>query len=91
MPESVAQTVISLIAKTKKIPAESITLDSTLDELKIDSLDGLNLFFELEEALDITIPDERAKTMRSVGQIVLELEKLLSSHGAEDSGSALQT
>ncbi len=91
MPESVAQTVISLIARTKKIPVESITLDSTLDELKIDSLDGLNLFFELEEALDITIPDERAKTMRSVGQIVRELEKLLSSHGAEDSGSALQT
>ncbi len=91
MPDTVAHTVISLIAKAKRIPPESITLDSTLDELKIDSLDGLNLFFELEEALDITIPDDRAKTMRSVGEIVGELEKLLSSRGAQNSGTAVET
>ncbi len=91
MPDTVAQTVISLIAKTKRIPPESITLDSTLDELKIDSLDGLNLFFELEETLDITIPDERAKTMRSVGQIVRELELLIASQGSRDTGTAAQT
>ncbi len=91
MPDTVAQTVISLIAKTKKIPPESITFDSTLDELKIDSLDGLNLFFELEETLDITIPDERAKTMRSVGQIVRELEMLISSQASRDAGTAAQT
>jgi acyl carrier protein len=91
MPDTVAQTVISLIAKTKRIPPESINLETTLDELKIDSLDGLNLFFELEEALDITIPDERAKTMRSVGQIVQELEKLIASHGTSGSGAAIQT
>lgn len=91
MPDTVAQTVISLIAKTKRIPAASITLETTLDELKIDSLDGLNLFFELEEALDITIPDEKAKTMRSVGQIVQELEALLSSQGGKDSGATAQT
>ncbi|HYK91809.1 MAG TPA: acyl carrier protein [Acidobacteriota bacterium] len=91
MSDTIAQTVISIIAKTKRISPESITLDSTLDELKIDSLDGLNLFFELEEALDITIPDERAKTMRSVGQIVGELEKLLSGKGAKDSDTAVQT
>lgn len=91
MSNTVAETVVSVIAKTKKIPPETITLDSTLEELKIDSLDGLNLFFELEEALDVTIPDDRAKTMRSVGQIVEELEKLILSHGAQDSGTAVQS
>jgi acyl carrier protein len=91
MADTVAQTVISVIAKTKRIPSETITLNSTLEELKIDSLDGLNLFFELEEALDITIPDEQAKTMRSVGQIVGELDKLIASQRAQDSGTAIQT
>ncbi len=91
MPDSVAQTVISLIAKIKRIPPESVTLDSTLDELKIDSLDGLNLFFELEEALDVTIPDEKAKTMRSVRQIVEGLETLISCQGAGNPGTATQT
>ncbi len=89
MSDSVAETVISVIAKTKKISRETITLDSTLDELQIDSLDGLNLFFELEEALDVTIPDDQVKTMRSVGQIVAELDKLLLSQGAKDSGTAV--
>ena len=91
MPDTVAATVISVIAKTKRIPPETVTLDSSLEELKIDSLDGLNLFFELEEALDVTIPDDRARTMRSVRQIVEELDKLISSQGGEDSGTAVQS
>lgn len=91
MSHTSAQTVILIIAKTKRIPAETITLDSTLEELKIDSLDGLNLFFELEEALDITIPDEQAKAMRSVRQIVEELDGLIASQRAKDSGTAVQT
>ena len=90
MSGTIANTVISLIAKTKKIPPESITLDSRLDELKIDSLDGLNLFFQLEEVLDISIPDDRARTMQSVGQIVDELEKLSLSKDAASSGPAHQ-
>ena len=57
MSDTVTRKVIALVAKTKKIAPEAITLDSTLEELKLDSLDGLNLFFELEEAFDLSIPD----------------------------------
>jgi acyl carrier protein len=78
MSDTVAQKVIAAIAKTKKIPAETITLDSTLDELKIDSLDGLNLFFDLEETLDISIPDDKAMTMRNVREIVDGIERLVA-------------
>jgi len=87
MSETVAQKVISVIASTKKIPAESITLDSTLEELKIDSLEGLRVFFELERAFDITIPDDQAQNLRSVRQIVEGLENLLCSQGSAPSGS----
>ncbi len=87
MPETVAETVIAVIAKTKKVPPETVSMDSSLEELRIDSLDGLNMFFELEEALDVTIPDDKAKTMRSVRQIVEELEKLVSSQRAKGSGA----
>ncbi len=87
MPDTVAETVIAVIAKTKKVPPETVSMDSSLEELRIDSLDGLNMFFELEEALDVTIPDDKAKTMRSVRQIVEELEKLVSSQRAKGSGA----
>ena len=91
MSDAVAQKVIAAIAKMKRIPEDSVTLDSSLEELKIDSLDGLNLFFELEEAFDINIPDEGAKQMRSVRQIVEGLDRLIAEKGAADSGSPIQT
>jgi len=82
-PGSVAQTVIAAIAKAKKVPVENVTLDSTLEELQIDSLDGLNLFFELEEAFDLNIPDDKAKAMRSVRDIVEGLEQLIADKPAQ--------
>jgi acyl carrier protein len=70
--------VIASIAKVKKISPEAVTLDSSFEELKMDSLDGLDLFFELEEAFDLTIPDDRARSLRTVRDIVAAVEKLLS-------------
>ena len=78
MPKDIAETVIASIAKLKNIPLHTVTLDSTFEELKMDSLDGLDLFFELEEAFDLTIPDDRARSLRTVRNIVEEVEKLLS-------------
>ncbi len=89
--EMVTRKVIAAIAKIKQIDPETITLDTTLEELKIDSLDGLNLFFNLEDDFDITIPDAQARSMRSVRQIIEGLEQLLSSHDAANPGPAAQT
>ena len=89
MPDSVAEKVIAIIAKAKKIPAESVSIDSTFEELKIDSLDGLNVFFEIEEAFDLSIPDEKARGMRSVREVVEALDQLLS--GQENGGKPVST
>jgi acyl carrier protein len=70
--------VLASIAKIKGISPGNIGLDSTFEALKMDSLDGLDLFFELEDAFDLTIPDERARSLRTVRNIVEEIEKLLS-------------
>ena len=85
----VANKVLEVIAKSKRIPRESVTLDSTLEELKIDSLDGLNLFFDLEEAFDVTIPDDKARTMRTVREIVEGLKQLVAGKSAPDAASSL--
>ena len=69
--------VIASIAEVKKIAPESVRLDSTFEELRMDSLDGLDLFFQLEEAFDLTIPDDRARSLRTVRNIVEEIEQLL--------------
>lgn len=86
MSDTVTQKVIAAIAKTKKIAQDDISLDSTFEELKVDSLDGLNVFFELEEIFDIDIPDDRAREMRSVRDVVEGLEKLLAERAGPSVG-----
>jgi len=91
MSDAVTQRVISVIAKTRKIPPETISLDASLEELGIDSLDGLNLIFELEEEFDISIPDEKVLHMSNVRQIVDGLQKLLSEGDTMDTGAVAQS
>ena len=71
--------VIELIAQKKRIPAESISIDSTFLDLGIDSLDGMDLLFNFEEAFKLTIPDEAAQQMRSVRQVVEALRAAIAS------------
>jgi len=69
--------VIRIIAYTQRMPPEAISLDSTFEELKIDSLDGINIVFALENEFGINIPDEGVQDMRSVRGAVEGVRKLL--------------
>ena len=77
-----ASRVAAVIAKTQKIPLESVTLDKTFEELKIDSLDGINLLFAVESEFDIDIPDDAARQIRSVREMVEGIEKLIAAKAA---------
>jgi acyl carrier protein len=75
----VASRCIEIIAKSKGIPPDSVTLASTFEELNIDSLDKINISFEVEEAFNIDIPDEALGTIRTVGDMVDGVTKLQSA------------
>ncbi len=81
--------VIRVIAQTQRLPVDSITINSTFEQLNIDSLDGINIIFALENEFGIEIPDEGLRTMRSLREIVNGVRKLMveRSHGAS-SGAA---
>lgn len=76
--ETVAERVIRVFAAFKKVPPEEIKSDTTFEELGLDSLDGLNLIFELEEEFGIMVPDDKVESMRSVSQVVEGVEYLLA-------------
>ena len=80
--DDIAQRCIEIIAKSKSIPADSITLDSTFDELNIDSLDKINISFEVEEAFSIEIPDEALGTIKTVGDMVRGVAQLRENHSS---------
>jgi acyl carrier protein len=83
LPQDVVSRVMETIAKTQKIPVESVTLDKTFEELKIDSLDGINILFALEEEFKIDVPDEAARQILSVQAAVDGIQKLLDVAPAE--------
>ena len=73
--------VIQVIAQTQRIPAESISLDSSFEQLKIDSLDGINIVFAIENEFGINIPDEGVQNLHSVRQTVDGVRKLVEEKG----------
>jgi acyl carrier protein len=76
MSDAVAEKVISTLASVKKIPAEKITVDTNLQDLGIDSLDVFTLLFELENAFNISIPDDDVRSIKSVKDIVDGIKKI---------------
>jgi acyl carrier protein len=83
MSESLEETVVSALAEVKHIPRERVTLDSTLTQLGLDSLDTITLLFELESRLQIAVPDEAAKSVRSVRDIVEGVRRLKDGASAD--------
>jgi len=78
MSEELIQRVRTVIANTQRIAVEKITIDSSFQELGIDSMDGVNILFALENEFNISIPDEAAKQIRDVRQMIEGVEKLLA-------------
>jgi acyl carrier protein len=83
--DEIATRCIEIISKSKGIPADAVTLGSTFDELNIDSLDKINISFEVEEAFSIEIPDDALNTLRTVGDMVEGVAKLISTHSSTTS------
>jgi acyl carrier protein len=79
MSEELIARVTGVIAKTQKIPPETVTIEKTFAELKIDSLDGINILFALESEFNLDIPDEAARQIRSVREMVEGIDKLLAA------------
>ena len=65
------------LAKQFELDPESITLDTNLiDDLGADSLDVVELIMSLEDEFGVTISDEDAAQLYTVGRIVDYLENL---------------
>jgi acyl carrier protein len=70
MTDTLTEQVSSALAAIKPGIGDGVTVDRTLESLALDSLDRITLLFELEDRLGVSIPDEEARGMRTVGDIV---------------------
>jgi len=74
--DDIASRIIELVAQSKNLPASAVKLETTFDELQIDSLDKINLTFAVEEMFSIEIPDDSLNSLKTVGDVVRGVEKL---------------
>jgi acyl carrier protein len=58
------------------IPEEKLTRETALAEAGIDSLDALTILFAIEENFKISIPDDRARSMKTFGDMIDAVEAL---------------
>jgi len=85
MSEQLTERVLKVIATSKRIPLEQVTIDSEFQQLNIDSMDAVEILFALENEFDINIPDDDVREVRNVRQMVAGVEKLVAAKasGAE--------
>ena len=79
MSEELIQRVLKVIATSKRIPLETVTIDSEFQQLGIDSMDAVDILFALENEFDISIPDEEVRSVRNVRQMCDGVEKLIAT------------
>ena len=87
--ELVEKRCIAIIAKSKLISEDAVTRDKTFDELAIDSLDKINISFEIEDTFNIQIPDDSIGSLKTVGDIIDGVLRLQQETAAQPGTPAI--
>lgn len=79
----VAGDVIGIIAKKKRVDKPTVELSDRLQDLGLESLDAVEMIFDLEEKFDVQIPyNANAANVQTefetVGDVVAAVEKLVA-------------
>ena len=79
MSDELIQRVLKVIATSKRIPLQTVTIESDFQQLGIDSMDAVEILFALENEFDITIPDDEVRNVRSIRQMCEGVDKLVAA------------
>jgi acyl carrier protein len=66
-----------IVRKEKNVADDKMTPETPLADAGIDSLDALTILFAIEEEFHISIPDDRARAIRTFGDMVETIEALV--------------
>ena len=73
---NVADRVTKIIIDKLGVDASEVTLEASfINDLGADSLDTVELIMEFEKEFDVSIPDEQAEGIQTVGQAISYLEQ----------------
>ena len=79
MADDLIPRVLKVIATSKRIPLDTVSIDSEFQQLGIDSMDAVEILFALENEFDVSIPDDAVRNVRNVRQMCEGVEKLVAA------------
>jgi acyl carrier protein len=78
MSDAITEKVFALIADHAGTSPAEIDMDTSFEELGVDSLDGLTIMTELEDEFDVSLPSEEVLGMTMVRQAVESFRRHLA-------------
>ncbi|MFT5933791.1 MAG: acyl carrier protein [Hydrogenophaga sp.] len=83
------QRLQAIVAKDHKLDIETITADSSLESLGIDSLGVAELLFNIEDEFRVTLPVEPVHDLATVGDVARFIDTLIAAQPAPSADAAL--
>jgi acyl carrier protein len=69
--DTIFENVQNILVEQLGVDADAVTMDANfIDDLNADSLDIVELVMAMEQEFDISIPDEEAERIKTVGDAV---------------------
>ena len=76
MSDEIRDKVVNLVAERMGVEPDQITENTHfVNDLQSDSLDMAELVIDLEEEFDLTISDEEAQKIETVGEAIAHIEE----------------
>jgi acyl carrier protein len=74
--EEILSTLAELVYDVADVPVEDVLPEkSFVDDLDIDSLAMVEIIVGIEEKFGVTVPDEEAKNLKTVGDAISYIEQ----------------
>lgn len=85
----VREDVLQIIADYKNLDRGDVTPERTFEELGIDSLDAIDIIYEVEDKFSVDVPQEAVdmEQMKSVGDVLALVERITGDQGNLAAGS----
>ncbi|MCW5774005.1 MAG: acyl carrier protein [Rhodospirillaceae bacterium] len=78
--EDIQNKIFDIVAKEARLDRASLTLDTKLEDLKIESLDMVQILFGIEDAFDVYVPqDDQSFKLATLRDVVDGVKKLIAA------------
>ncbi len=81
--EEVEAKIIEIVSEQMGVDKSEITRDTSfINDLNADSLDTVELVMEFEDEFDMSIPDEEAEKIQTVGAAIDYIVQIVKNQGS---------